>query len=162
MEGCKHLADKYRWARNLKRVRDINEAVERGENVVFVKREINPEFEKTMYVFRNIKTGELAEDYARSTFHQYGRTYEYPEEEWELLHKYTQYAADRGINDHWRAYILPADAEIGEYFYIDNVIQDIKLTDFWGPVLASDAVGVWDGKDLKIDHDSYDIPVMIG
>lgn len=162
MKGCKHLANKLRKARTVHQIAEMNEAVTNGELVIFIKRETKLKFMRTMYVFRNINTGEFAEDYARSTVHQYAEKFEYPEEEWEILSKHDIYSNNRKINDKWGAYILPADAEVGERFYIEETLEDILLTNFWGPILASDAVGIWNGNSLEIDHDAFYRPTLVG
>ena len=123
----------------------------------------NPELVLTSILLRNKDTGKHTTVESRKVFAQYGRILEYPETEWDLLHKVSGYARNRNQTQDWGAYVLPRILSKGERVYIPSLIEDVVAARFWGAVYpANDAEAVWTGTELEIDHSAYDKFIMIG
>ena len=67
------------------------------------------------------------------------------------------YARKRSLNFDWAAYVLPLDPREGETFYVEDLIEDILVSEFWGEKIYSvDGIANWDGKGLEFRRDLYD------
>ena len=67
------------------------------------------------------------------------------------------YARKRSLNFDWAAYVLPLDPLEGETFYVEDLIEDILVSEFWGEkIYAVDGVANWDGRGLGFRRDLYD------
>lgn len=136
---------------------ELNKAIEEGFKTIVVKRKSNPQLKLESMIFRNINSGEYAQATGRSMIVQYGTELEYPEDEWELIHKQTGYARPSSLITNWGAYVLPKDIKVGDRVYIEELIEDIVASAFWHSVSpADDAEAIWNGKYLEIDHAPYD------
>ncbi len=136
---------------------ELNKAIEAGFKTIVVKRKSNPQFKLESMLLRNIKSGEYDQVTGRSMPVQYARTLEYPEDEWELIHKVTGYARPSSLITNWGAYVLPKDIKLGDRVYIAELIEDIVACAFWYTVYpADDAEAIWNGEYLEIDHAPYD------
>ena len=136
---------------------ELNNAIEEGFKTIVVKRKSNPQLKLESMIFRNINSGEYAQATGRSMNVQYATTLEYPEDEWELIHKQTGYARPSSLITNWGAYVLPKDIKVGDRVYIEELIEDIVASAFWHSVSpADDAEAIWNGEYLEIDHAPYD------
>ena len=135
----------------------LNEAIEEGYKTIVVKRELNPRLELESMILRNIHTGEYIQTTSRLQRVQYGKTIEYPEDEWELVHIETGYARPSSQIKNWGAYVLPKEIKVGDRVYIEELIEDLVASAFWYSVSpAADAEAIWNGECLEIDHAPYD------
>ena len=142
---------------------ELDEKMHQKNYILFKKIEPSSNFFKTFMLLRNIKTNEIKHVTSRKMFVQYGKWVNYPEAEWMEVLRYKDYTGKRERLFTWAAYVVPKNAKIGERFYIEDIIGDIKAEEFWGSVFrAKDGVGVWDGKDLDIDESLYDRVFLIG
>lgn len=146
--------------RDLKR---LNEAVAEGGIVRIRIAKRNPELVTRSLLLRHRELGVYERVPDRIVYRQYGRgVKEYPEADWELVSEVTEYARSSQNDGGWGAYIIPADAEVGERFQIADLIEDFLATEFWySKIAAETAEAVWNGADLVIDHKSYK-RVLIG
>ena len=144
-------------------VRRLNEAKAEGLSFSFVPINRNPALELRSLLLKNRETGEFETVPSRTSHVQRTGLFEYPEDEWELVHEVVGYGRTRDQSQNWGAYILPNDLEVGEEVYIPDLIQDIVATKFYSTVWpAGDAIATWDGKKLNIREDEYESFMMIG
>jgi hypothetical protein len=145
--------------RIVKTVFDLNEAndcVAKGHTVIFQPVQLNDELFSHNFVFKNRNDGQFRIAESRVYFVQYGRRIELPEEEWELVMPVKYYARERSLNTEWAAYVLPLDPKEGEIFYIEDLIEDIRVNEFWSSkIYAVDGVAEWNGHELEFRRDLY-------
>ena len=136
--------------------RALNAELSAGSLCIVKRKERNSELDLSALLLRNRLTGEYVEVPSRVSFQRRDGTVSYSEEEWELVQTVEGYARRIRHEGNWGAYILPADAKIGERFYICELIEDLVASKFWGSVFpAESAEADWDGAELVIDHSSY-------
>ena len=88
---------------------------------------------------------------------QYGGWEELTEDNWEQILPVKTYARKRSLNFDWAAYVLPLDPCVGETFYVEDLIEDILVSEFWGEkIYAVDGIANWDGKVLEFRRELYD------
>ena len=59
--------------------------------------------------------------------------------------------------------MIPKGPVAGERFYIQDVIEDIFIQEFWYSLIsADDGEAVWNGTDLEIDESLYKRFRLIG
>jgi len=100
----------------------------------------------------------------------------FPEKHWELIKEYEVYFRDRkftydddddddmeGPSRPWAAYVLPENVKTGERLYIEDIIEDILIEEFWyTKIPATDGECVWDGGEIQIDLKLYDEQFTVG
>lgn len=138
-------------------VGQLNDAQRAGEICLIKKMQTNPELRTSALLLRNRENGEYTVTPSREVFQQYGLGRKlYTEKDWELIQRVEEYARAIRHNSDWAAYVIPSDAEIGERFFIRDLIEDLVASKFWYTVYpAESAEAVWDGVDLVIDPESY-------
>lgn len=135
---------------------ELNAELSAGSLCIVKRKERNSELVLSALLLRNRLTGEYAEVPSRVSSQRRHGSISYSEEEWELVQTVEGYARRIRHEGNWGAYILPADAQIGERFYIRELIEDLVASKFWGSVFpAESAEADWDGSELVIDHSSY-------
>ena len=158
---------------NLRVVRTIREknyqkyslsAEDRNKNYLVTQTiKPNQDFFSSMLLIQNYRTGEIKHATSRRMFVQYGEEINYPEDEWEQLLAYEIYQGSKNDLYTWAMYLVPKDAEEGERFYIEDVIDDIVVQRFWDSIIrAKDGVGIWNGRNLEIDENYYKDTYVIG
>lgn len=158
---------------NLRVVRTIREknyqkyslsAEDRNKNYLVTQTiKPNQDFFSSMLLLQNYRTGEIKQATSRRMFVQYGEEINYPEDEWEQLLAYEIYQGSKNDLYTWAMYLVPKDAEEGERFYIEDVIDDIVVQRFWDSIIrAKDGVGIWNGRNLEIDENYYKDTYVIG
>ena len=150
--------------RGVKTVRNLNELtseISKANHIVFKREDRNPSFAKERMLLRNYADLAIVEVPSRS-FYKSDGWYEYSEDEWELVHTFKSYSGNNS-DEGWAAYLVPKDAEVGERFYIEEIIEDIVAEKFWGTAIrAKDGEAIWTGMMLKIDENVYDKNFMVG
>lgn len=116
-------------------------------------------------LLENRKTGELIETRGRVVryFSRLGFiTERYPIKDWKLIKKTAINPRwNRKPNRGWGAYILPLDVQKGDQVYVADLIENIRPITY-RKRYADDGEGVWDGKKILIDMESYNKIRLIG
>lgn len=138
-------------------VSDLDEAHRSGAICIVKRLNENPQLRTHGLLLQSRKSGEFLEVPAREVYQQYGRGKKiYDEGEWALIQEIEGYARPCQRSSGWAAYIVPADASIGEQFYIPDLIEDLVAASFWYTVYAAEtAEAIWNGVDLEILPASY-------
>jgi len=147
----------YRWGNknSLREVKtlfnldEINEAHEDGNIILLKERVPHPSMWIDTYVFRNRKTGKYESETGRGYIQQYTCDYvlNYSYEDWEEVLWTKCYI--RNVDYQYGAYVIPGDVKVNEKLYVENLIEDIYLGDFWGGrYYSEDGDARWNGKDL--------------
>ena len=135
---------------------DLNKAIENGHVTLFRKIERNPKLYSRCLLLRNYQSGLYEEVPSRSFYSRHAGKQEFPESEWECMHRYDHYHRHRRADKAWAAYVLPLLPVVGERFYIEDIIEDIFVQGFWyKPISADNAEAVWTGQDLEIDEAQF-------
>ena len=135
---------------------DLNKAIENGHVTLFRKIERNPKLYSRCLLLRNYRSGLYQEVPSRSFYSRRAGKQEFPESEWECMHRYDHYHRHRRADKAWAAYVLPLLPVVGERFYIEDIIEDIFVQGFWyKPISADNAEAVWNGQDLEIDEAQF-------
>ena len=135
---------------------DLNKAIENGHVTLFRKIERNPKLYSRCLLLRNYRSGLYQEVPSRSFYSRRAGKQEFPESEWECMHRYDHYHRHRRADKAWAAYVLPLLPVVGERFYIEGIIEDIFEQGFWyKPISADNAEAVWNGQDLEIDEAQF-------
>ena len=135
----------------------INEAIENGHITLVRKVEYNPELFSKRLLLRNYRTKLYKVVPSRTFYTRHDGKVEFPESEWECVHRYDHYHRKRRHNRAWAAYVVPHNPVMAERFYIEDVIEDIFIQEFWYSIIsADDGEAIWNGNDLEIDHKLYD------
>jgi len=131
---------------------EITQAQQEG-NIIIMRDHVNhPLLTVGMHIYKNVKTGEYRKARGRTYTRQYSceQITEYPIEEWEEVLFYRENL--RKVDYDFGAYVLPGDAQVGEKFYIENLIESVYSGSFWEANFYSvDTDATWDGEDLKIE-----------
>jgi hypothetical protein len=155
-------------------VDELNEYILAGRIIILRDIEKNESLISNRMLLRSYKDGTLEEVPSREFHAQYVRFMSFPEKDWELIKEYEVYFRERNItNDDgddvegtcrpWAAYVLPEKVEIGERLYIEDIIEDILIEEFWDiKIAATDGECIWDGGEIQIDLELYDKQTMIG
>ena len=142
---------------------DLNKAIENGHVTLFRKIERNPKLYSRCLLLRNYRSGLYEEVPSRSFYTRHAGKQEFPESEWECMHRYDHYHRERRADKAWAAYVLPLLPVIGERFYIEDIIEDIFVQGFcYKPISAYDGEAVWNGKDLELDEAQYAKSHIVG
>jgi len=135
---------------------DLNKAIENGHVTLFRKIARNPKLYSRCLLLRNYQSGLYEEVPSRSFYSRRAGKQEFPESEWECMHRYDHYHRHRRADKAWAAYVLPLLPVVGERFYIEDIIEDIFVQGFWyKPISADNAEAVWNGQDLEIDEAQF-------
>lgn len=109
------------------------------------------------FIFKNRNTGQCQFAESREFVVQYGRTVHLPEDEWEIVIPAKHYARERSLHFDWAAYVIPLKPEENELFYIEDLIEDILVSEFWSSkIYAVDGIANWNGHDLDFRRELYD------
>lgn len=139
----------------------VNKAKKSGHICLIRNRTLNPKLQFSRLILQNRQNGEFVEVPSREFHVQYGGRKFYSEDEWSIIHEAKGYARIPKTESDWGAYILPSDAKVGEEFVISELIEDLLATEFWySKTAAESAIAIWDGKDLVIDHSSYEMHLI--
>jgi len=132
-------------------------------HILFREIEPNENFFQNLMLLRNYQDKRLKYVTGREMFVQYGEWVYYPQNEWEELVSFRHYQGSKKDLYTWASYVVPKDAKVEERFYIPDIIGDIVAEEFWGSKYrAKDGVGIWNGRDLKIDKSLYEETFLIG
>lgn len=146
--------------RIVKTVYELNEAneyISKGHAVLFERIDLNSTLYSDGFIFKNRNTGQCQFGESREYVAQYGRTVHLSEDEWEIVIPVKHYARKRSLNFDWAAYVIPLEPEEGELFYIEDLIEDILVSEFWSSkIYAVDGIAKWNGHDLDFRRDLYD------
>ena len=155
-----HIRGNRKGLREVKTVYDVaklNCALAEGSICLVKHKEFNTELNISALLLRNRTSGEYVVVPDRTVYQQYAKArLTYGEAEWELVQAVEGYARRIHNESNWGAYVLPGDAELGERFFISELIEDLVASKFWYSVIpAETAEATWDGSELIIDHSSY-------
>ena len=135
----------------------VNDAVKAGHIVLFETIKLNKKLYTHGYIFRDKENGHLAYGESRRFPRQYRGWVEFPEADWDEVIKVKDYARERSLKHDWAAYILPPDPALGEVLYIEDLIEDVLVTEFWSAkIYAVDGIAVWNGKELEFKRELFD------
>ena len=136
---------------------DVNEYASKGHVVLFEKIKLNNKLYSTGFIFRDRETGEYTQAESRHFPLQYRGWASLPEEEFEEICPVRSYARKRSLSIDWAAYILPIDPQKGEELYVEDLIEEVLVTEFWSSkIYAVDGVAVWDGTALNFKRELFD------
>ena len=139
----------------------VNEARESGHICLIRERKSNPELAFYRLMLKNRKIREFADVPSRKFFTRGSGLVVYNEEEWATVQEVRGYARIHKSECNWGAYILPPDAKVGEDFLIPELIEDLLASEFWHSITAAEsAIANLDGRDLIIDHSSYEMHLI--
>ena len=151
-----------REAKTVYDIGELNSAVAQGSICLVRRKEFNAGLNISALLLRNRQSGEYVVVPDRKVYQQYSQAaLTYEEAEWALVQTVEGYARQIHNESNWGAYVLPADAEVGERFFIPELIEDLVASTFWYSVIpAETAEATWDGSELIIDHSSYRLELV--
>ena len=136
---------------------EVNVHISNGRVVIFEPIQLNERLYREGIIFKNYMNGHCIFAESRHFPIQYNGWKELAEFEWEEILPVKIYARKRSLNINWAAYVLPLDPRVGETFYVEDLIEDILVTEFWGQkIYAVDGIADWNGKGLELRRDLYD------
>ena len=135
---------------------EVNARISNGRVVLFEPIQLNERLYREGFIFKHYTNGQCRFAESRHFPVQYGRWEELTEDNWEQILPVKIYARKRSLNFDWAAYVLPLDPHVGETFYVEDLIEDILISEFWGgKIYAVDGIANWDGKGLEFRRDLY-------
>ena len=136
---------------------EVNAHISNGRVVLFEPIQLNEQLYREGFIFKNYMNGHCRFAESRHFPVQYGGWEELTEDNWEQILPVKIYARKRSLNFDWAAYVLPLDPCVGETFYVEDLIEDILVSEFWGEkIYAVDGIAKWDGERLEFRRDLYD------
>lgn len=142
---------------------DLNQAIENGHITLVRKIERNSKLYSRRMLLRNYQSGRYEEVPARSFTTRTSGRMEFPESEWECVHRYDYYHRSVRSDKAWAAYVLPKFPVLDERFYIEDIIEDIFIQGFWhSPIAAHDGEAIWNGEEIEIDETLYQRSHIVG
>ena len=136
---------------------EVNAHISNGHVVLFELIELNERLYREGFIFKNYINGHCRFAESRRFAVQYARWEELTEDSWEQILPVKIYARKRSLNFDWAAYVLPLDPQVGEIFYVEDLVEDILVSEFWGEkIYAIDGIANWNGKGLEFRRDLYD------
>lgn len=111
---------------------EANAHISNGRVVVFELIELNERLYREGFIFKSYLNGHCRFAESRRFRIQYGGWEELAEDNWEQILPIKIYARKRSLNFDWAAYVLPLDPHVGETFYVEDLIEDILVSEFWG------------------------------
>ena len=136
---------------------EVNAHISKGRVVLFERIQLNERMYHEGFIFKNYMNGHCRFAESRRFTVQYGGWMELTEDNWEQILPVKIYARDRSLNFDWAAYVLPLDPHVGETFYIEDLIEDVLVSEFWGQkIYAVDGIAKWNGIGLEFRRDLYD------
>ena len=136
---------------------EANAHISNGHVVLFELIKLNERLYREGFIFKNYTNGHCRFAESRHFPIQYGGWEDLTEDDWEKILPVKIYARKRTLNFDWAAYVLPPDPNIGETFYVEDLIEDVLISEFWGEkIYAVDGIAIWDGKGLKFCRELYD------
>ena len=146
-------------------LKEANDFIEQGHKVIFQPVQLNEELYSHEFIFKNRQDGHCKLAPSRVFHAQYARRVEFPEEEWEQIMPVKHYARQRSLKIDWAAYVIPLEPKVGEVFYVEDLIEDILVSEFWrNKIYAVDGIAKWNGHELEFRRDLYNSSecMMIG
>ena len=155
-------------------VDELNEYILAGRIIILRDIEKNESLISNRMLLRSYKDGTLEEVPSREFYAQYDKTMSFPEKDWELIKEYEIYSRERkityddgddmeGPSSPWAAYVLPENVKTGERLYIEDIIEDILIEEFWyTKIPATDGECIWDGGEIQIDLTLYHEQFLVG
>lgn len=153
------MDNKLRVIKTARSIGAINEAVKRGFMPIIQPVVQSPEIKSKFAILRNKSTGhfQVINDFRASVFPD-------PEPETETIIEFTDYYPHHFENP-YAAYLIPADIEVGEIVWIEDIIEDI-VKDSWNQgdtFRLNCAEAIWDGTQLVISFNPrHDNTIMVG
>ena len=136
---------------------EVNAHISKGRVVLFERIQLNERMYHEGFIFKNYMNGHCTFAESRRFTVQYGGWMELTEDNWEQILPVKIYARNRSLNFDWAAYVLPLDPHVGETFYIEDLIEDVLVSEFWGQkIYAVDGIAKWNGIGLEFRRDLYD------
>jgi hypothetical protein len=136
---------------------EVNAHISNGRVVLFELIELNERLYREGFIFKSYMNGHCRFAESRLCPVQHGGWEELTEDNWEQILPVKIYARKRSLNFNWAAYVLPLDPREGETFYVEDLIEDILVSEFWGEkIYAVDGIAIWDGKGLEFHRELYD------
>ena len=136
---------------------EVNAHISKGRVVLFERIQLNERMYHEGFIFKNYMNGHCRFAESRRFTVQYGGWMELTEDNWEQILPVKIYARNRSLNFDWAAYVLPLDPHVGETFYIEDLIEDVLVSEFWGQkIYAVDGIAKWNGIGLEFRRDLYD------
>jgi len=136
---------------------DVNTHISNGRVVLFQRIQLNERMYHEGFIFKNYMNGHCRFAESRRFPVQYGSWEELTEDNWEQILPVKIYARSRSLNFDWAAYVLPLDPHVGETFYVEDLIEDVLVSEFWGEkIYAVDGIAKWNGVGLEFRRDLYD------
>ena len=143
-------------------VERLNAAQKNGLKSLIVPVSKNSSLVLKSLLIRNKSTAEIIKVSGWKEYQQCG-VLEYSEKDWDLIYHEKDYARVRKSEQNWGAYILPEKVGIGERLYIAELVEDVVAASFWSSVwYAADGIAEWNGTNLILDLDMYNVFHMVG
>jgi hypothetical protein len=152
----KYDISKIRHVKTVFTLQELNNASDDGHKVIIRKTKKNKELYQHEVIFQNVSTGEFVSGPSRNFYRQYGESIILDEADWKQIAKTKRYTRKQTLLNDWAAYLLPKNVEVGEELYVENIIEDIYVSEFWGSkIFAVDGVAVWIGTTLQFKRELY-------
>ena len=136
---------------------DLNQYVKQGHVVLIEDMHPKPDLYVKSKIYRNVENGEYRVAPSRNYVRQYGETVDLEKQVWEEIREIMTYARPRTLTHDWAAYVLPLDTDINEELYIEDLIEDVLVTEFWREkIYAEDGIARWDGSRLVFKRELFD------
>lgn len=136
---------------------EVNEFISQGHLVLFEKVKPNKKLYSKGFIFQSAKDSRCIFAPSRHFPVQHSGWETLSEDEWNEVMPITEYARERSLNYTWAAYVMPLAPEVGETFYVEDLIEDILVSEFWGSkIYAVDGIATWNGSALKFRRELYD------
>ena len=113
-------------------IEEANAYISNGRVVLFESTKLNKRLYREGFIFKNYTNGDCRFAESRHFPIRYGGWEELTEDVWEKILPVKIYARKRTLNFDWAAYVLPLDPHIGETFYVEDLIEDVLISEFWG------------------------------
>lgn len=136
---------------------EVNEYIAKGHTVIFERIKLNNSLYSSGYIYQNLSDNRCVFAPSRRFPVQYSGWKDLPEDEWLEIVPTKDYARERSLTHDWAVYVLPLTPDVGEIFYIEDLIEDILVSEFWGSkIYAVDGIATWNGTSLELHRELYD------
>jgi hypothetical protein len=141
----------------------VEERKKKGHMVLFETCEPKEELYRSRILFKELATGKFSWAEDRFMVVQYGSIQYFSEEEYEQVITVREYPRQKTLTRSWGAYILPLNISIGERVYVEDLLQDVSMGDFWSStIMAHAGEAVWDGEKLIFDETLWEDHGLVG
>lgn len=134
---------------------NINNLIDNGYIVLVKKVEPLPALFNNIHIFQHKQTKHIA--ILGMDGRQWNR---FKKSEHELLEKIIYYPYT--FENPYAAYLIPPDIQINERVFVADLIEDYIGMKHWGNSRLKSCEAIWNGKNLEILYNEYQMPNVIG